>query len=265
MLPTTMLFPFLALVAYATAYANPMACSGTCTDTHDPSLIRRVSDGVYYRFATGGGIDIYSASTLLGPWALQGSVLGSAGSSIDNAGSKDAWAPDVHYFEGNYYLYYAVSTFGTQTSAIGVATSATMAPGTWTDHGSTGISTVTGDDDNAIDPNMIVADGTCYFTFGSFYGDIFQTTLESNALTWSGKTPYNVEFNATSPRPSEGSYVYQYGSYYYLFFSSGACCNYDTDRPAPGDEYKIMVCRSAEVNGDYVRSIPPSRLTLPTS
>ncbi|KAK5120726.1 hypothetical protein LTR85_006084 [Meristemomyces frigidus] len=248
-----MLLPAIlaCLAALAAAFSNPLACSGTCTDTHDPSLIRRTSDGAYYRFATGGGIDIYSSPALTGPWTYQGEVLPS-GSSIGNAGSDDAWAPDVHYLGSTYYLYYAVSTFGTQESVIGVATSATMAPGTWADHGSTGVQSVTGDDYNAIDPNLIVVGGVNYLTFGSFWGDIFQTTLASNDLTWSGGAPYNIELNTTSPQPSEGAYVYLSGAYYYLFFSSGSCCGYDTDMPAPGDEYKIMVCRSSKVNSGYV-------------
>jgi len=37
------------------------------------------------------------------------------------------------------YLYYAVSTFGSQVSAIGLAVSSTMDPGTWTDRGSVGV------------------------------------------------------------------------------------------------------------------------------
>lgn len=36
-----------------------------------------------------------------------------------------------------YYLYYSVSTFGSQSSAIGYATSDTMEYGSWVDHGST--------------------------------------------------------------------------------------------------------------------------------
>lgn len=36
-----------------------------------------------------------------------------------------------------YYLYYSVSTFGSQASAIGYATSDTMEYGSWVDHGST--------------------------------------------------------------------------------------------------------------------------------
>lgn len=233
------------------AFADPLACSGTCTDTHDPTLIQRDSDGTYFRFATGGGIPIYSATSLTGSWTYLGEVLPS-GSSIDNSGSDDAWAPDVHYVDGTYYLYYAVSSFGTQVSAIGVASSSSMDAGSWTDHGSTGVESTTGDDYNAIDPNLIVVGSSNYLTFGSFWGDIFQTEMASDALTTAGGTPYNVEFNATSPQPSEGPYVFEYGGYYYLFFSSGTCCGYDTSRPAAGDEYKIMVCRSTSVTGAYV-------------
>lgn len=240
-----------ALSGLAAAFSNPLSCSGICTDTHDPSLIRRSSDGTYFRFATGGGLDIHTADSLLGPWTLAGQVLPS-GSSIDNSGSADAWAPDVHYVDSTYYLYYAVSTFGTQNSAIGVATSKTMAPGTWTDHGSTGVESSTGDAYNAIDPNLFVLNGKNYLNFGSFWSDIFQTTLSSDALSASGSTPKNIELNTTAPQPSEGSYMYEYNSYYYLFFSSGTCCGYDTSRPAPGDEYKIMVCRSTAVTGPFL-------------
>ena len=249
-LPTllTTVFSAAALVA---GFSNPLPCSGTCTDTHDPSLIQRTSDGKYFRFATGGGLDIHTASGIQGPWSYVGKVLPS-GSSISNSGANDAWAPDVHLVSGTYYCYYAVSSFGTQNSAIGVATSKTMDPGTWTDHGSTGVESSTGNDYNAIDPNLITVSGTNYLNFGSFWSDIFQTTLSSDALAWSGSSPKNIELNTTSPQPSEGSYIFEYSNYFYLFFSSGSCCGYDTSRPAPGNEYKIMVCRSSSVTGPYV-------------
>lgn len=261
---TSIAVSLLAAAGSVAAYADPLSCSGTCTDTHDPSLIQRDSDGTYYRFATGGGIPIYSSPDLLGPWTYLGEVLPS-GSSIDNSGADDAWAPDVHLVDGTYTLYYAVSSFGTQDSAIGVATSSSMDPGTWTDHGSTGVESTTGDDYNAIDPNLyVVSDGANYMTFGSFWGDIFQVQLSSDALDTKGGTPYGLEFNSTGTQASEGAYVFKYGSYYYLFFSSGICCGYDSDRPAQGEEYKIMVCRSKNLASGYVRShhnpFPRSRL-----
>ena len=259
----SLLAPAVALLALlpslSLGFANPLACTGTCTNTHDPAIIRRTSDARYYRFATGAQISIFSSPHLTGPWTGLGNVLPAAGSSISNSGSKDAWAPDVHYdaAQGLYILYYAVSQFGTQISVIGVATSKTMDAGTWTDHGSTGVSSKTGDLFNAIDGNFISVGGVSYLTFGSFWGDIFQTKLSTNGLTKvASATPYQLELNATLPRPSEGSFVYKNGNYYYLFFSSGSCCGYDTTRPPKGSEYKIMVCRSSSVSGGYV-SISP--------
>lgn len=46
--------------------------------------------------------------------------------------------------------------------------------------------------------------------------------------------------------------MYKYGNYYYLFFSAGICCGYDTSRPASGEEYKIKVCRSTSATGNFV-------------
>jgi len=43
---------FSVLSATVEAYANPLSCSGTCTNAHDPSLVRR-DDGTYFRFSTG--------------------------------------------------------------------------------------------------------------------------------------------------------------------------------------------------------------------
>ena len=112
------------LVSQAYAYANPGSCSGTCGNAHDPSVIRR-SDGTYFRFSTGGGIAIHTAPEISGPWTYKCDMLAS-GSKISSSGSKDLWAPDVSKVGNEYYVYYSVSSFGTQDSSIGLATSTTM-------------------------------------------------------------------------------------------------------------------------------------------
>ena len=85
------LFGALALLpALVSAYALPEACSGTCTNSHDPSIIRRSSDGLYFRFSTGGKIAIHTATSLTGPWTYRGAMLPS-GSSINLAGNQDLW------------------------------------------------------------------------------------------------------------------------------------------------------------------------------
>lgn len=81
-------------------------------------------------------------------------------------------APSVHLIGSTYYLYYAVSVFGSQSSAIGYATSTTMEAGSWTDHGATGVASTSSKPYNAIDPALIQAtDGSYYLNFGSFWAD----------------------------------------------------------------------------------------------
>ncbi|GKZ97875.1 hypothetical protein AnigIFM59636_001693 [Aspergillus niger] len=246
---------FLSLTALAIlpsltySFTNPELCSGLCIIS-DPGLLRRVSDGKYFRFSTGGEITYATSDSLHGPREGVGSVLPS-GSKINLAGNTDL-PPDVHYIDGTYYLFYAVSTFGSQSSAIGLATSTTMDLNSWNDHGSIGVASNSGKLYNAIDPNLIKADGTFYMNFGSFYNDIYQVKMNSAGTKTAGSAAYNIAFNVTSDHSEEGAFMYQYGSYFYLFFSSGACCGYDTNRPAAGEEYKIMVCRSTTATGGFI-------------
>lgn len=74
---------------FANAYSNPGSCSGDCW-AHDPTVIRRSSDGVYFRFNTGSEIGIMKANSLEGPWTAEGKAL-PAGSSIALAGNTDLW------------------------------------------------------------------------------------------------------------------------------------------------------------------------------
>ncbi|KAI0183887.1 glycosyl hydrolase [Xylaria flabelliformis] len=240
----------LPLLGSALGYANPKTCTGTCTNAHDPAIIRR-SDGTYFRFSTNGKIAVHTAPDITGPWTYKGAAIPS-GSSIDLPGNQDLWAPDVSLVGSTYYLYYSVSQFGSQNSAIGVATSTTLDVGSWTDHGATGVKSGSDKPYNAIDGNLINADGKYYLTWGSFWKDIYQAEMKSSPLTLaSGVSSYQLAYDPATTAV-EGSFVFKYGSYYYLFYSHGQCCGYDTSMPAAGGEYKIMVCRSSSVTGGYV-------------
>ncbi|KAF7595106.1 hypothetical protein BBP40_007310 [Aspergillus hancockii] len=237
------------LAGYVYGYANPGACSGAC-NVHDPALIRRSSDGKYFRFSTGNKISYASSSSIAGPWTVIGSMLPS-GSSIDLDGKDDLWAPDVQLVNGQYHVYYSVSTFGSQNSAIGLATSATMEANSWTDKGRVGVSSNPTKNYNAIDANLFNDNGVYYLSFGSFWNDIFQVTMNS-AATKSTSASTNIAFQPAGTHAEEGPYMFKNGNYYYLFFSSGICCGYDTSRPASGEEYKIKVCRSTSPTGGFV-------------
>lgn len=93
------MFFFKALSSIATSvlllsdavsgYADPGSCSGDCW-AHDPSVVRRSSDGEYFRFSTGSEIGIWKAPALTGSWVYQGAAI-PAGSIIDLAGNTDLW------------------------------------------------------------------------------------------------------------------------------------------------------------------------------
>ncbi|KFY85163.1 hypothetical protein V500_08660 [Pseudogymnoascus sp. VKM F-4518 (FW-2643)] len=231
----------------AVAVPAPGPCSGAC-GTHDPSLIRRVSDGTYFLFSTNGHVGVASAPSIAGPWTQRGAALPGP---VKLPQGNDIWAPDVSLVGNTYHMYYAVSSFGSQNSAIGLATSTTLEPGSWTDHGSIGLSSTPGSPYNAIDPNLVKSGNSYYLNVGSFWGDIYQAQMSTD-LTRPTNNPLNMIFNPIGSHSVEGSFAFQNGNYFYMFWSAGQCCGLNTNRPPPGGEYMIKVCRSNAVTGPYV-------------
>ena len=211
---------------------------------HDPSII--YNDGYYYSFSTHDLVAIGRSRTLSGYWSRAGSVLSGA-SIIDLPGRNDTWGPDVQKVGDTFYLYYSVSTFGSQTSAIGLATSKTLDTGTWTDHGqvfasSADAGVVPFNITNAIDPNLFIDSrtGDAIMTYGSFYGDLWQIPLSKNLSSVLDKeAARQVSIDPLGTRPEEGSYLSSHDGWYYLWFSHGICCGYAQTLPAPGTEYEI--------------------------
>lgn len=214
---------------------------------HDPSVILG-PDNHYYSFSTHGLVVISRASkphTLDGDWEILGSVLNKK-AAIRNSGSTDPWAPDVHFVNGTYYCFYSVSQFGSQESAIGLATSTTgLGPGSWTDHGKVFASSADAirlplNITNAIDPNLFIdpEDGAAYLNYGSFWGDIWQLSLGKKLehVKWK-KGATQLSYDPTPPAAEEGSYMSYHDGWYYTFFSHGQCCGFNASAlPAPGLE-----------------------------
>ncbi len=89
---------------------------------HDPSAVIKCGNR-YYVFGTGIGIASKS-STDKQYWVTGPNVFANSPNWTTNAVpgfGNDFWAPDIEFFNGQYYLYYAVSTFGSNVSAIGLA------------------------------------------------------------------------------------------------------------------------------------------------
>lgn len=83
----------LSVATTVYGYGLPMACSGICTNAHDPALIRR-DDGTYFRFSTGGKIAIHSAPSITGPWTYKGAAIPN-GSKINLNGKNDLWVCSI--------------------------------------------------------------------------------------------------------------------------------------------------------------------------
>jgi arabinan endo-1,5-alpha-L-arabinosidase len=136
-----------------------------------------------------------------------------------------------------------------------------MDVGTWTDRGSVGIP---GNSDyNKIDPNLFQYSSSSpfYLSFGSYWNGIYQVPIKDPPLQANGDTVHLEQNTTTRPNnlptdPNEGSYQFWWNvdgtDYYYLFFSSGTCCNEPPDLVPAGEEYKVMVCRSNEPTGGFV-------------
>ncbi|KAJ5769060.1 hypothetical protein N7520_003619 [Penicillium odoratum] len=230
------------------SYPPPNHCLGNCW-THDPGMIQRELDGMYFRFSTGTGINTMVSPSLDGPWDDLGAALPDGSViKLDGADSMDPWAPDVHYSDGIYYMYYVVSKIGTQTSQVGVATSTTMEPGSWTDHGEIGLPP--NNNYNRIDPNWITIDGKEYLQFGSYWNDLYQVEMAS-PLNVGSATPHQLAFNASLNHREEASFMFQHGDYYYLLYSGGLANGYTATYPAQGEEYRIHMCRSTSGTGDF--------------
>jgi arabinan endo-1,5-alpha-L-arabinosidase len=263
----------LATVASLQVHAqDPVALklSGDFGGTHDPSIAREGNR--YYVFATGsapgGGQFAIRCSDDLKGWKQCGSVFDKVPDWIHQMSPKtrDLWAPDVSFFNGEYHLYYAFSTFGSNVSGIALATNETLDRNNskyrWNDEGLVLASTAS-DDFNAIDPNVVLdGQGVPWLSLGSFWSGIKMRRLDAatGKLSAADQRTYSLAArlepqDAEPPPPPglpanwqaiEAPFIVHHGRYYYLFVSFGLCCR------GIHSTYRTMVGRSKHVTGPYV-------------
>ncbi|SFE66555.1 arabinan endo-1,5-alpha-L-arabinosidase [Actinopolyspora alba] len=230
--------------AAAADYPMPGAVTGDI-GAHDPSMVR--TDSGYRLFSTGGGIQ-QRLSTDRVDFERTGSAFDSLPSWIHDYNSEgEIWAPDVSHHNGRYWLYYAASSFGSNHSAIGLATSTTAAPGDWQDQGIV-YSTTTGDNHNAIDPNLFVdSSGKWWLAFGSFWSGIRMIRLDpaTGKQHDTDRTLYHLASGPASDAV-EAPEIVERDGYFYLITSFGQCCQ-GTD-----STYRVVVGRSTSPTGPYV-------------
>ena len=233
--------------------------TGDTSQVRDPSIIRQGS--TYYQFGTdigapvGGSLPI-RCSTDRVAWTACGFVLNQIPAWVvaKVPGIVGLWAPDISFFSGLYHVYYAGSTFGSNTSVIGLVTNTTLDQTDpnyqWIDQGEV-FGSISSDDFNALDPTILVDnDSRVWLTYGSYWSGIKQRQIDpvTGLLLASDPTVYalaerpNVQFD-----PIEGTSLVHKGSFYYLFASFDNCC---ASNPYQST-YRIMVGRGTSPHGPF--------------
>jgi arabinan endo-1,5-alpha-L-arabinosidase len=216
---------------------------------HDPSTPIRQGD-TWWIFSTGNGI-LTRHSKDLKNWAEGEPVFKTFPAwhrEVVPEQKGHLWAPDVIHQGGLYFLYYSVSGWGKNTSAIGLATNATLDPQSpdfqWKDRGIV-IRSGHGDPYNAIDPQLLADDdGRLWMVFGSFWTGIQlieldpKTGLRHPTRTGVKQLAWNETIEAAS--------LLKHGGFYYLFVDWGLCCR------GLQSTYEIRVGRSRKVTGPYL-------------
>lgn len=238
-----------------------MACAQEKPITHDPVVIKQ--GDTYYLFCTGPGITSFTSKDLK-TWKQADPVFAESpkwAKQVAPGFNGHIWAPDISLHNGTYYLYYAVSAFGKNTSAIGLATNKTLNQEDenykWEDQGIVIQSVPDRDLWNAIDPNLIFDEnGTPWLDFGSFWNGLKMVKLNSDLKSpakpeeWHSIAKRNRDFGLDDSDAGnaalEGPFVFKKNDYYYLFLSWDYCCRGEKST------YRLMVGRSKSVTGPYI-------------
>jgi arabinan endo-1,5-alpha-L-arabinosidase len=243
------------LVAAPLRAAEPQPQMAGDLQIHDPSLIE--VDGRFVALGTGqqgpthgairaktspDGVKWTEAGVIgQGPPAWARAALGFKPSNV--------WAPSIRRRGKTVFLYYCLSSFGRNASAIVLMTNASfdpLKPGEgWQDQGLVLMSR-DGDDFNAIDPFRIDAsDGRAYLAFGSFWSGIKLTELnpETGKLLRADAPP--IALASRHGGAIEAASALEHDSKFYLFVSFDQCCK------GVASTYNIRVGRADRIEGPY--------------
>ncbi len=228
---------------------------------HDPVMIKQKD--TYYLYCTGQGISVFSSKDLKN-WKSERAIFKEKPTWVDAVVpnfKNHIWAPDISLHNNTYYLYYSVSAFAKNTSAIAVATNTTLDPTDanykWVDHGIVIHSVPNRDMWNAIDPNLTFDENnTPWLAFGSFWNGLKMVKLNPSLKSvaqpeeWFtiAKRKRTFELDDTDPGDGalEAPFIFKKNNYYYQFLSWDLCCRGEKST------YKVVVGRSKNLKGPYL-------------
>jgi len=241
------------------------------TDTmmvHDP--VMAYEQGTYYILSTGMGLQ-WATSKDRRSWVVQSTPFIEkipAWTQDSVPGFRNhVWAPDIIRWHDRWLLAYSCSTFGKNTSAIGLMTSPRL-NSEWTDAGCLVASKENRNNWNAIDPAFVIDDSDqLWMTWGSFWDGIQMAKV--NVTTVNGNEQFSIDAKdiktiARRHRPGDPSaaenptskyagrnaieapFILKHNGYYYLFVSWDYCCR------GAKSNYRVAVGRSQQPDGPYL-------------
>jgi arabinan endo-1,5-alpha-L-arabinosidase len=247
-------------------YTNPLPIQipgdGMVESCADPTILHgQATDTFWYMYCTtdplngndktGDNFNFHLIPMLrssdLVNWTYMGDAFNAKPSWV--ASNAGLWAPEVQYFNNQYYLYYTASDTALPGggSAIGVATSPSPL-GPWVDSGTPAVephgADCCGPDSRrwVFDPDVVKDNGQLYIFYGSYFGGISVRRLSPDGLH---SDPQSQKPIAIANR-YEGAEVVKHGTYWYLFASATDCCR------GPLTGYSVFVGRSKSLLGPYV-------------
>lgn len=215
---------------------------------HDPSIIKE--GNTWWAFGTGEGKGLKVLTSNDGShWSQTPSIfpqpLNWWSNYVPNF-VEHQWAPDVEYYNGRYWVFYSVSSFGSNTSLIGLTSTESIQSGNWRDDGLV-IRSTSANNYNAIDGDLIIdKNGEPWLSFGSFWSGIKLTKLDPNTMKPIGNL-YSIAARPNHPEHAiEAPSITYKDGYYYLFVSFDKCCS------GVNSTYKIAYGRSTNITGPYL-------------
>jgi xylan 1,4-beta-xylosidase len=209
-------------------------------DFADPSVIR-VGD-TYYAAGTSSEwapyYPLYTSKDLVN-WQPVGHVF----DRMPEWAAASYWAPELFHHDGTFFVYYTARRKTDNVSVIGVATTNDPRKG-FTDRG---IIVEWGKE--AIDGFPFVDDDGRLYIAWKAYGlpdDKMPTTLLASEMTPDGLALRGKAFTLLEGG-FEGEAIVKRGSWYYLFYSSRACCGRNCS-------YQLEVARARDLRGPWTQA-----------
>jgi arabinan endo-1,5-alpha-L-arabinosidase len=217
---------------------------------HDPVMIKQ--GDTYYVYHTGRGISVKTSKDMI-TWKRDSGVF--AMNALPAWFTKDIpeqkghlWAPDIHFRDGKYHLYYSVSAWMNFNSSIGYATNTTLnrrdPAYKWIDYGQVISFKNGGEGVNVIDPNVFVdSDRKVWLLYGSYKAGLRMVELNAETGMLKANPPAIVTLTTAL---GEGVFLIKGHGYYFIVASRGICCK------GTESTYHVVMGRAKNIQGPYL-------------